>query len=345
MTVLRSTTCLAIVSLSALVVASPLVAGIPAGLVEFLEGHVDLDAKHISTIESGEVFVKVLDTAHDRDIAVFGAVAIGTSPAQYADHHRDIELRLREASTVRLVIFSDPAVPEDVEDLEWDPQEIADLKDCEPGNCKIKMPASGMERAQRDFDWSAPDLEDQLNRSLRERTIEFVTDYRARGDAAMLVYDDKESVRASDAFDSLMEETSYDGEDIPLLYEYLRQYPAASLDGARDVMFWSIDEGEGLKPTVSVSHAVAYSPPAHPNAVVTATKQLYASHYFEASFDVMLAVADDTSAQPRVYHLVLKRARFDSLPRIPFVNTRSRVENAMGGQLRTELAEVKAALE
>src|SRR6266566_2122891 len=107
------------------------------------------------------------------------------------------------------------------------------------------MPATDMKRLHAQVDWAAADPQGQINAYLRQRLVAYVTDYRARGDSAMAVYDDRGGVHASDAFAALLAQSPYVYQDIPSLRQYLAAYPHAELDGAHEVLFWATDSASG----------------------------------------------------------------------------------------------------
>src|SRR5256714_1345296 len=125
---------------------------------------------------------------------------------------------------------------------------------------KIKVPAAEMQRLQSEIDWSAADPGTQLNAYVRRRLVEYVTDYRKRGDSALVVYDDVGGVHASDAFAALLAQSPYVYQDFPSLRQYLTAYPHAELDGAHEALFWADDSTSGLQPILSVTHQVVFAP-------------------------------------------------------------------------------------
>jgi len=76
-----------------------------------------------------------------------------------------------------------------------------------------------------------------------------------------------------------------------------------------------------------------------------ASKQIYANHYFEAVFD-LTGIVDRTRAggKPGIYLVVLRRFRFDDLPKGIF-NIRGKVVGKLRDQLRADLEHQKGASE
>jgi hypothetical protein len=63
-----------------------------------------------------------------------------------------------------------------------------------------------MEKIKTEVDWSAKDMQAQLSAYAQRRLVEYVTDYRARGDSALATYDDRGGVSAGAAFGALLAE-------------------------------------------------------------------------------------------------------------------------------------------
>ncbi len=317
----------------------------PAVLVQFLRQSIGFDSTQLAAVERGEVVVKVLDTQNKRDVAVFGIITSAVPRESYLGRLQDFPNSLRAPTRTRFGIFSDPATPADIQLLTIAPDDVADLKRCRPGDCKIKLPATEMQRIRQEVDWSAPDREPQVNAYARQRLLQYVGDYRARGDSALVVYDDRGHVRASDAFAALLAESPYVYQYAPSLHRYLATYPHGTLDGLRELLFWSEDALPRLKPILSITHLVVYAPPELSGATLVAAKQIYADHYFEAAFDLQTVVDRPASAAgPGIYLVWLRRFRFDDLPSGVF-NIRGKVIGKLRDQMRADLEREKAASE
>ena len=322
------------------IVATPLQGQAPAQLVGFLRQSIGLDSAQLALVERGEGVVKVLDTKDRRDVAVFGIITAGVARDVYVGQIRDFQNSLRTPTRTRLGIFSNPAGAADVEAVTVSPRDVADMKDCRPGDCVVKLPATDMRRIHEETNWSADDLQAQLSAYARRRLVEYVTDYRARGDSAMAIYDDRGNlnVHASEAFAAMLAESPYVYQNIPSLGRYLAAYPREKLAGAAEVLFWSEDAMPHLRPILSVTHLVVYTPPELPGVTLVAAKQLYADHYFEAALDVTCVVdRQGPDGRPGSYVLVLRRYRFDNMPSGGLLNIRGRAVGALRDQLLADL--------
>jgi hypothetical protein len=100
------------------------------------------------------------------------------------------------------------------------------------------------------------------------------------------------------------------GEFVPEFREYLAQYPSQPLPGVGEFFYWST-ESFGLKPVASITHVYVY---VQPGRAAIASKQIYASHYFDASLGLTAALDDPGDASnPGMYLVYMNRSRIDLL--------------------------------
>jgi hypothetical protein len=309
----------------------------PPRLAAFLRAGVGFDSAQMTAVRRGEAVVQVLDTELSRDIAVFGIAAVGMTREEYVLGVLDVGDSTRPATRRHMGIFSNPPTLDDVRDVAITSRDVEGLKTCRPGACVMKLPAAAMARLHEVIDWSAEDAEAQVSALAREALVEYAANYRARGDAALAVYDDRGNVRASEAFASLLAETPRFYEYGAELQRYLSGYPAVALPHAAEVLFWSEDEVPRLRPILSVTHLVAYAPPDHPDLTLVAAKQIYANHYIEAAFDLTCFVVSAADAAGGGYVVVLRRFRFDEMPSGGLLNVRGKAIGSFRRQLLDDL--------
>jgi hypothetical protein len=310
-------------------------AAAPPRLTEFLQHSIGFDAQQLATVERSEPVVKVLETRDRRDVALFGIITAPVGREQYVRALRDFATSLHTPNRTQLGIFSNPATESDVAAVTVNNRDVGDMKNCKPGDCVVKLPATDMRSIHEQMNWSAPDLQAQLSAYARRRLVEYVTDYRRRGDSAMAIYDDRGNlnVRSSEAFAAQLAESPYVYETVPSLQNYLATYPRGSLPaGAAEILFWSEDVLPRLRPILSVTHLIVYTPPELPTVTLAAAKQIYADHYFETAVELTCVV----DRNPGIYLLVLRRYRFDNLPG-GILNIRGRAIGALRDQLTLDL--------
>jgi hypothetical protein len=177
---------------------------------------------------------------------------------------------------------------------------------------------------------------------VRQRVLSYVADYRQRGNAAMVVYDDN-GVRSSDALVAMLNDSTYVFRTAPSLGRHLLGYPRDTLDGATEVIFWSLDNLPHVRQVLRITHETVYSPPELPGTTIVAAKQIYADHYFEAGLETLTAV-DDASAGGFTL-IAVRRYRFDHLPSGGLLNLRGRVVNGLRDNVRDDVTRLKREIE
>ncbi len=286
----------------------------PRPLEDYLHT-IGLGASDLETAENGRPVVKLFSTANDNDLAVFGMIGVRASQESVLVHILDLD-QLLAVKGRRFRIFSDPAVPADVGEVAFSESDYRDLRDCRPGHCAFKLPAAAMQSFVEGIDWSAPDAKAQVDQRMRHALVELVTDYRRRGNGATLPYDDHQGVRPGEVFIQLSNQAPEFYNYAPALKRFLTSYPSDRPQGVRDCLYWAEDRRSGIRPTFTLNHMAFYVPPsAAAGPVLIATKQIYASHYFEGAFGLVAIVRGSAAGKEGITYLLLaRRARLDRLP-------------------------------
>lgn len=330
----------------ALLFGVPLAAqGRPSALDAFLTQTVGLDQSQLTALSRGEVVAKVLPTADGRDVSVLAVVHVSAPRATFAQRQRDFPSALRAPTRSTATIFSSPARPADVAAIEVSSKDVDELRNCKPNDCNIKLPATDMDRLHATIDWAAPDATARVTAYVRQRLLEYVASYREHGNAAMVVYGDEGGVRSSDALAEMLADSTYVFSRVPSLGRHLLRYPADTLPGASEVVFWSLDNLPHVRQVLRITHQIVYSPPELPGTTVIAAKQIYADHYFEAGLELLTAIDDGAGANgpsPSGFTLLaVRHYRFDHLPNGGLLNLRGRVVGGLRDNVRADLVRLK----
>lgn len=116
-------------------------------------------------------------------------------------------------------------------------------------------------------------------------------------------------------------------------------------EGFRSFLYWS-DEKFALKPVISVTQEVIWSNRSvNPSIAFVAGKQIYASHYFEASLSVTILIDDSAPGDPATWVLYINRSHIDAFDGWFGGLKRSLATSRLPGELRNTLAETKKKLE
>lgn len=279
-------------------------------------------------------------------MAIFGIVAIDVPRATIAARVRDIPSFLRSPSRPAFGVFGTPATAADARGFSAERSDLDAIRDCRPGDCDVKMPVPKFEEFRSGIDWSAADAPSRVNAIVRQTMADYVERYRRGGTAAMVEYGDQKSARrASEAFGSLLAESPYIYDYVPAFHRYLQAYPADTLPGVTDAIYWATDRLSSLRPILSITHFSIYEPADAPLTLISA-KQLYASHYFIGAFTLTtLLDRPDAPGGSGTYYIVVQRMRFDHLPSGGLLNIRGRVTGKLNDALAAELRQRKVALE
>jgi len=272
---------------------------------KFFRDYVGLNDAEINTIRSGKPVAKIVSSPTPDEVYVFGSVYVNSTPEHYLKFASDIDALRKVPSYLAIQKFSDPPKLSDLEGFTLDEQDIKELKKCEPGHCEVQLPSEAMDTFKQSVNWSAPDVADQVNRLGQKMALEALEKYIEGGNTALGIYRDKHHPTVvADTFQTLLSRSKGLPVYLPVLDQYLLDYPKASSDQIQSQFYWE-KVNFGLKPTLRIVQAIVYrdKDSANPKYAV-AIKQLYASHYFETALDLTICVpAHD---RPGMYVITLK---------------------------------------
>jgi hypothetical protein len=277
-------------------------------------GRHGFDAAAIGRLEAGEVVAEAADgRSADREISVVAAVKIRVPRAQVASYYGQMIAYVDGQVTLAFGRFSSPPAIGDVNNLAFDRAEVDQLKTCRPGKCDIRLGGAGLDALRTSIDWSASDYVERVNAFARKAAVDYVTAYQARGDAALVTYNDRaQPVSLKDQWLGILSNSPLFPEYAPELKTYLERFPGGTLPGARDVFYW-VKENYGLAPVLSLVHGVVYAPPSRPDRTIVVQKQLYASHYYDGSLAVATLLDTPDGGRPATYLVYANRSRGDLL--------------------------------
>jgi hypothetical protein len=310
-----------------------------AELLKFFREDVGLHEDQITAIRNGKAVAKIVESNTPDDVYVFGSVYVHSTPEEYLKLALDIDELRKLPNYLALRKFSDPPQLSDLEGFTLEPDDIKQLKNCEPGKCEVQLPSEAMAEFKQSVNWSAPDTANQVNRLAQKMAFEALERYVQGGNAALGTYRDKHNpAKVADAFQSLLSRSKALPVYLPELDRYLLDYPQAPSEDIQSEFYWE-KVNFGLKPTLRMVQAIVYRGPrpADP-AYAIAVKQLYASHYFETALDLTVCVRDqDNPEHPGFYLITLKGSQQAGLTgfkggivrKVAVDKTRSSLERAL----------------
>ena len=277
-----------------------------------LASKINLTESDFTKLKKGEMVAKLLTVQDKREVAVVGITHIKTPLDYTLKHFQETMARQNKSSIIELGEFGNQPVLADLKNLSLEKVDIEDLKKCQVGKCALKLSAEWIERFQKEIDWNAPDSSEKATQLFRELIFQYLQDYLARGDSALIEYNsDKNQINLKDEHNSLFSNLLWIHDFAPEFAEYLKNFPRTELKNIRKSLNWNKLKF-GLKPFITITQTFTYTTEKDGvSQIISVSKQIYASRYFDASLGLTALVkfpADDES-----YLLYTNHSRSSSL--------------------------------
>jgi hypothetical protein len=197
----------------------------------------------------------------------------------------------------------------DLDGLTLDPGDVKDLSRCQLHKCELRLPAAAIERFRSAIDWSSPDRAANAMGMFRETLASYAGSYLDHGNDALFEYaNNDDPVHIADGLRRIVTRSPFIGEAAPDLYAYLDQFPRERPADAEDFIYW-MKEKFWITNVVSLNHATVLDRTTTAGRLILAvSKQLYATHYYEASVSLTAYVQ---GPEGESYLVSLTRARAD----------------------------------
>ena len=258
--------------------------------------------KDFAALQLNQPVVRLAPASDKREIAVSGLVNIRAGAEDFLRSYRDSLTHKTNPAILEIGSFSSEPSLNDLDTLTLETGDIEDLKDCVVGDCQIKLSAPMIERFRKEIDWTAPNYQLAVTNLFKQMLLDYVRDYRTRGEAALIEYNDKQDEVSLAAEQRALNSASSYVKD-------LLAQTKSDLQLAEDSIVWSKIKF-GLKPVIAVNHVRIFrrNSDAGPQVLI-ASNQIYANHYFNASLALTAFVNVDQGA----YLVYENRSRADGL--------------------------------
>lgn len=289
---------------------------------KFLREKTTIDDNDLSEIDRGNTVVKALSVTDKQEVAIIGIVRIADLRVITLEEFRKSLSQKGNSEVDAKGAFKMPPSAEDLSGLELEDRDFKELQKCTVGDCDLNMSATWIKRFNSEIDWNAPDHRQKATALFREMLLQYLRDYSTKGAASLGDYSNrKEVVSLPDSHRTLDENNLFLKQYSNGLFTYLSDYPKRKQEGMMSELLWSTIDF-GLNPTITLSHAVAYTNEAGNHFV--ATRQFYSSRYLDASLSMtmMLRFADGAA-----YIVFSDRSRSDALEGIFHGMSKRVVEN------------------
>jgi hypothetical protein len=307
--------------------------------LKFFRDYVGLHEDQITAIRNGKAVAKIVESRTPDEVFVFGSIYVKSTPDKYLKLASDLEALRRLPNYLAVRQFSNPPQLSDLDGFTLEPDDIKQLKNCDPGRCDVQLPSEAMDAFKQSLNWSAPDAANQVNRLGQKMALEALQRYIHGGNAELGTYRDKHnSAAVAETFRSLLSRSKALPVYLPDLDHYLLDYPEAGSENIQSKFYWE-KVNFGLKPTLRIVQVIVYRGPRSTDpAYAIAEKQLYASHYFETALDLTVCVLDQANPErPGFYLITLKGSQQAGLTgfkggivrKVAVDKTRSSLERAL----------------
>ena len=292
----------------------------------------------VANVDRGVPVAKIVDT-DTREVAVAGAVRIRARRDQLVARVRDIDNLKRSAIVLDVGRFGPVPRVDDLAHATFEDYNL-DLRDCRPGECRVRLSAEDIARFHQNVDWQAADWRDRSRRTWRDVLAAHAAAYARNGRTSLPVYTNKpEPLSVASELAALSAKFGFVNRFSADVHGYLQQFGTSRPSGSQETMYWT-KEDFGVRPVFRISHQIIC--PTR-DAVVIATSQVYADHYLDAALG--LTVAIDAGAGEGFYMIAVNRARTRSLSGFLRRFVRGTVQGRSRDAMRKILTATRSALE
>jgi hypothetical protein len=298
-------------------------------------------SSELADLQAGKVVRHGLDSTAAGELGVVGAVRINAPKTKFLTRVRDIVRFKRGPDVLQIGRFSHPPTIDDLAPLTVAPADF-DVRDCQVGDCDVRLPAAVIERLPREIDLRAPDVQQRAAARFKQVLLDDVTAYVTGGPGRFQQYDGgSRPIRPLDEFDGVLRSSPALAALVPGLPDHLRNFPSSRLPDAEDFLYWS-KEKISMGAFITVTHVTIVCPSVA--TCVMATKDVYSSRYIDAS--LAITIATDSLETPAAFYLVYgNRSRANALKGGFSSLRRAIVERRARGSLDEHLKTLKRQLE
>lgn len=258
-----------------------------------------------ATLERDQPVVRLSPVSDKREVAVVGVVNIRDNADEFLRSYLEGMTRKNNAAILEIGRFAKEPALADLQNLTIEARDIEDLKECVIGDCQVKLSAPMIERFRNEINWQAADYSSNAANLYKQLLLDYVRDYRTRGQAALIAYNDKRN-----EINLAAEQRTLDAGS-----SYINQILAEQQSELRlieDAIVWSKIKF-GLKPVTAINHITVYRRDRGVGPqIVVVSKQIYANHYFNASL-ALTAFVTVPNASQGAYLVYENRSRADGL--------------------------------
>lgn len=297
----------------------------------------------LALLRDGTVITRTQSSPENLEASVVTAVRIATPHERTLTYFHQLVSYVDGQVTTGYGTFRRPPAETDLSALTFDSAELADLRDCQPALCSMRVGAVAPADIAQAVDWNASDASAQAQTWGRRALAAYAAGYLSRGTAALKMYDEQATAVDLQAhWRAIFERSTALPSLAPALHTYLSMFPAAAPPPeAADVLYWDRQRYTGFKPIIGITHEITWRDTSRPDRIIVAQRQVFASHYLYGSLATTLIQQDTSGQVPVSYVVYFNRSRGDLLKgaqTTPATGFRARVAN-LGAALQRRVGE------
>lgn len=276
--------------------------------VALLRPYIRASDAELRRLERGDPITRTLQSSDSHEITTIGAIRVTCTADTFVARMRDIERFKAGEYLLQIGRFAESPAITDVAHLTIDAEDRRALAKCRPGSCALRLPADAMTHLRTAIPWGAADEADVAVAEVRAFVAREAAAYVSGGLPALGDYADEDAaISRATAFHGLLRPSGFRSEYQPEVFEFLDRYPSAQPNGIESILYWS-RERFGLKPLIAITHSALLR---HDDVVVFASKQVYTSHYLDASLGMSVFIP--APGTPYAYVTYMNRTRVEGL--------------------------------
>jgi hypothetical protein len=241
----------------------------------------------LAQARAGQPVAKMIAAADRNELAIGGAIRLEGDKDRVAAWIRDIAQFRGSAELGLTRVVSSPPTVSSFADLTLDATDLAALQKCTNRSCDLHVSIEAINDFNTKVQWGTPNAATQASTLARELLAGYAKAYLHGGDAAL-----------GNGFGDLLKSATNLYELVPAFADYLQRFPAATLTGVEQRLYWSTMP-VGKASIVSLHHLVIYRRAA--GDILIADKTIYASRYFDVG---ALVISLQDAADGRGYYLI-----------------------------------------
>lgn len=314
----------------------------PAGSTSLLQIPLGLlSSPEAAALSKGGVVARVLDSVDRSEVLTLSAVRVRAAPASFRACARAPSCLFGHEDFLGAGRIGRTVDANDLDGLDLDPGDREHLERCRVGRCGVRLPADAIARFQQEVDWREADASGRALTLFRNTLAELALRYASEGDPGLPTYEDRERRTSVAQVRALLL-----ARPLPLfdLSAQMRQDLQASkgtaLLGDADYLCWR-KERFWRQSLITLEHVALHD--TREGALMATAKQVYASHYFDASVAFFAFIPDPVGEGALLVHV--GRAQADIRPSGFTWWERTLLNRMVRGRLRRHLRTLRDRLQ